>query len=125
MEIGLIKLYRLTGEKKYLDLAKYFIDERGVGENYFLKEMRAPDYQRIFPEFAAYQPAYSQSDRPVREQTAAEGHAVRAVYMYSAMADLAYEYGDKELMDACTRLWNNIVQKQMYEIGRASCRERV
>lgn len=117
VEIGLIKLYRLTGVKKYLDLAKYFIDERGVGENYFLKEMRAPDYQRIFPEFAAYQPAYSQSDRPVREQTAAEGHAVRAVYMYSAMADLAYEYDDKELMDACTRLWNNIVQKQMYVTG--------
>ena len=100
-----------------MDLAKYFIDVRGVGKNYFLEEMDKPDYRQIFPEFADYQPAYSQSDRPVREQTAAEGHAVRAVYMYSAMADLACEYQDQELMDACTRLWNNIVQKQMYITG--------
>lgn len=117
VEIGLIKLYQVTGNKKYVDLAKYFIDARGVGKNYFLEEMDKPDYRQIFPEFADYQPAYSQSDRPVREQTAAEGHAVRAVYMYSAMADLACEYQDQELMDACTRLWNNIVQKQMYITG--------
>lgn len=117
VELGLIKLYQVTGNKKYVDLAKYFIDARGVGKNYFLEEMDKPDYRGIFPEFADYQPAYSQSDRPVREQTAAEGHAVRAVYMYSAMADLACEYQDQELMDACTRLWNNIVQKQMYITG--------
>ncbi|WP_346910966.1 glycoside hydrolase family 127 protein [Faecalicatena orotica] len=117
VEIGLIKLYQVTGNKKYVDLAKYFIDVRGVGKNYFLEEMDKPDYRQIFPEFADYQPAYSQSDRPVREQTAAEGHAVRAVYMYSAMSDLACEYQDQELMDACTRLWNNIVQKQMYITG--------
>lgn len=117
VELGLIKLYQVTGNKKYVDLAKYFIDARGVGKNYFLEEMDKPDYRQIFPEFADYQPAYSQSDRPVREQKAAEGHAVRAVYMYSAMADLACEYQDQELMDACTRLWNNIVQKQMYITG--------
>lgn len=117
VEIGLIKLYQVTGEQKYLNLAKYFIDARGIGENYFLQEMRAPDYRNIFPEFAGYQPAYSQSDRPVREQKAAEGHAVRAVYMYSAMADLAYEYKDEELMESCERLWKNIVQKQMYITG--------
>ncbi|MBU3877735.1 glycoside hydrolase family 127 protein [Faecalicatena sp. AGMB00832] len=117
VEIGLIKLYQVTGEQKYLNLAKYFIDARGIGENYFLQEMSAPDYKNIFPEFAGYQPAYSQSDRPVREQEAAEGHAVRAVYMYSAMADLAYEYKDEELMESCERLWKNIVQKQMYITG--------
>lgn len=117
VEVGLIKLYRVTGKKEYLDLAKYFIDARGVGENYFLKEMQRPGYKNIFPEFAGYQPAYSQSDQPVREQDAAEGHAVRAVYMYSAMADLAYEYQDQELKEACVRLWNNIVKKQMYITG--------
>lgn len=117
VEVGLIKLYRVTGKKKYLDLAKYFIDARGAGENYFLQEMRTPGHRQIFPELAGYQPAYSQSDRPVREQEAAEGHAVRAVYMYSAMADLAYEYQDQELMDACVRLWNNMVKKQMYITG--------
>lgn len=117
VEIGLIKLYQVTGIRKYLDLAKHFIDVRGVGENYFLKEMREPGHRSIFPEFAGYQPAYSQSDKPVREQEAAEGHAVRAVYMYSAMADLAYEYQDRSLMEACERLWKNIVKKQMYLTG--------
>lgn len=117
VELGLIKLYYVTGERKYLEQAKYFIDARGQGENYFLQEMARPGYQQIFPEFVNYQPEYSQSDKPVREQDVAEGHAVRAVYMYSAMADLAYEYQDKELMEACERLWNNIVQKQMYITG--------
>lgn len=117
VEIGLIKLYYVTGERKYLDQAKYFIDARGVGDNYFLEEIKRPDYKYIFPEFIGYQPEYSQSDVPVREQTKAEGHAVRAVYMYCAMADLAYEYQDKELMKACETLWKNIVQKQMYITG--------
>ena len=89
VEIGLIKLARVTGNKKYMDQAKYFVDARGVGENYFMKEMSRPDYKMIFPEFADYTPAYSQSHKPVREQTTAEGHAVRAVYLYCAMADLA------------------------------------
>lgn len=117
VEIGLIKLYQVTGIRKYLDLAKHFIDVRGVGENYFLKEMREPGYRNIFPELSNYQPAYSQSDKPVRQQEVAQGHAVRAVYMYSAMADLAYEYEDKQLMEACERLWKNIVQRQMYITG--------
>lgn len=117
VEVGLIKLYRATGDRKYLDLAKYFVDARGKGENYFLKEIQTPEYWNIFPELVDYQPEYSQSGRPVREQDAAEGHAVRAVYLYSAMADLAYEYQDQELMDACVRIWNNIVKKQMYITG--------
>ncbi len=117
VEIGLIKLYRITGERKYLEQAKYFIDARGVGENYFMREMSRPDYKRIFPEFAGYTPAYSQSHLPVREQETAEGHAVRAVYMYSAMADLAGEYEDDKLLAACKRLWDNIVTKRMYLTG--------
>lgn len=117
VEIGLIKLYRTTGKKKYLEQASYFIEARGVGENYFLQEMKRPGYQRIFPEFARYDPRYSQSHLPVREQTTAEGHAVRAVYMYCAMADLAYEYQDQSLLSACERLWLNITQKRMYITG--------
>lgn len=117
VEIGLIKLYRTTGKKKYLEQASYFIEARGVGENYFLQEMKRPSYQRIFPEFARYDPRYSQSHLPVREQTTAEGHAVRAVYMYCAMADLAYEYQDQSLLSACERLWLNITQKRMYITG--------
>ena len=117
VEIGLIKLYQITGEKKYLNQAKFFIDKRGVGENWFLQEMKKPDYQMIFPEFANYDTKYSQSHLPVRQQETAEGHAVRAVYMYCAMADLAYEYQDEELMQACETLWKNIVTKRMYITG--------
>ena len=117
VEIGLIKLARVTGNQKYLDQAKYFVDARGVGENYFMKEMSRPDYKMIFPEFADYTPEYSQSHEPVREQKTAEGHAVRAVYLYCAMADLAEKYKDEGLLHACETLWNNMVQKRMYLTG--------
>ena len=117
VEIGLVKLARVTDNLKYLKQAKYFIDARGVGENYFMKEMSRPDYKLIFPEFADYTPEYSQSHKPVREQTTAEGHAVRAVYLYCAMADLAEAYQDEGLLNACKTLWNNIVEKRMYIPG--------
>ena len=117
VEIGLIKLARVTDNLKYLKQAKYFIDARGVGENYFMKEMSRPDYKLIFPEFSDYTPEYSQSHLPVREQTTAEGHAVRAVYLYCAMADLAEAYQDEGLLKACKTLWNNIVEKRMYLTG--------
>ncbi len=117
VEVGLVKLYRTTGEKKYLNLAKHFIDIRGVGENYFLQEEKQPDFERIFPEFANYDPSYSQSHLPVREQKTAEGHAVRAAYLYSAMADIATETNDKELLDACKTLWDDMVHRRMYVTG--------
>ena len=117
IELALVKLYRATGQKRYLDRAKYFIDTRGVGENYFFQEEKKEKYQQIFPEFAGYVPEYSQSHLPVREQKTAEGHAVRAVYLYSAMADLAYEYQDETLLDACKTLWNNMTEKRMYITG--------
>lgn len=117
VEIGLVKLYEVSGNKKYLEMAKYFIEERGKGENYFLKEMKEPGFQHIFPEFHHYDTKYSQSHMPVRLQKTAEGHAVRAVYMYCAMADLAEAYQDAELFNACKTLWNNITQKRMYVTG--------
>lgn len=117
IELALVKLYRVTEKKKYLELAKYFIDRRGTGENYFFEEDRNGKKKQIFPEFADYDPRYSQSHLPVREQTTAEGHAVRAVYMYCAMADLAYEYQDQELMKACEILWNDMVNRRMYITG--------
>ena len=117
IELALVKLYRVTGKKNYLEIAKYFVDVRGVGENYFFQEEKGEKYQQIFPEFAGYEPEYSQSHKPVREQKTAEGHAVRAVYLYSAMADLAYEYQDEPLLKACEALWKNIVTKRMYITG--------
>ena len=117
IELALVKLYQVTNEEKYLQTAKFFIDARGVGENYFLEEAKGAKYKKIFPEFAAYDTKYSQSHLPVREQTTAEGHAVRAVYMYMAMADLAWYFKDDNLFKACETLWNNMVEKRLYLTG--------
>jgi DUF1680 family protein len=94
IEMGLVKLYRVTGEKKYLDLAKFFLDVRGPhGEQY---------NQAIL--------------KPV-DQTEAEGHAVRATYMYSGMADIAAILKDKAYLDAITKIWEDIVFRKMYITG--------
>lgn len=116
IELALVKLYEATGVERYLRLAKFFIDGRGVGENYFLNE-ESGGKTRIFPEFADYEPLYSQSHLPVREQETAEGHAVRAVYMYCAMAELAGYCRDRSLLKSCEKLWRNIVSKRMYITG--------
>ena len=117
VEIGLIRLYRVTGKKEYLQMAKDFIDRRGCEPNYIVHEHEQPEYVDIFHDSNPYLPEYSQCHKPVRQQETAEGHAVRAVYMYCAMADLAYEYQDQELLLACEKLYNNIVEKRMYITG--------
>lgn len=117
IELALVKLYYATEVKRYLELARYFIEQRGQGENYFLQESKARGEVSIFPEFAEYDPSYSQSHLPVREQKTAEGHAVRAVYMYCGMADLAGEYQDESLLEACRTLWQNMIKKRMYITG--------
>lgn len=117
IELALVRLYHTTGTRRYLELAKYFIDARGQSPNYFMEEMHRPDFQHIFPEFANYDPIYSQSHKPLREQHTAEGHAVRAVYLYCAMADLSQEFNDTSLLNTCKDLWNNIVNKRMYITG--------
>jgi len=117
IELALVKLYHVTEINKYLRLARYFIDARGKGENYFLQEEKRPSFKHIFPELRGYDPVYSQSHLPVREQDEAVGHSVRAVYMYCAMADLAYETKDEALMNTCVKLWDNMVNKRMYITG--------
>lgn len=117
VEIGLIKLYRITGNKKYLNCAYYFIDERGKEPNYLREEIKQRGGYEFFPEFDNYDLSYSQAHmRPVKQKTA-EGHAVRAMYMYSAMADLAGEYDDKELLEACKAIWGNVTGRRMYITG--------
>ncbi len=117
IELALVKLYEVTGQKKYLELAYTFIDRRGQGDNYFLEEEKGSNFFRIFPEFKDYDPAYSQSHLPVKNQLTVEGHAVRATYMYSAMADLAYYTEDDDLLKACEILWDNMTNKRMYITG--------
>ncbi|MNX46314.1 Non-reducing end beta-L-arabinofuranosidase [compost metagenome] len=119
IELALVKLYNLTGEEKYLKLAAFFINERGTEPNFLRTEWEGRGRRGFFNPLPAdrIDLSYYQAHKPVREQTEAVGHAVRAVYMYTAMADLAGLTGDDELLKACRRLWRNIVQKQMYVTG--------
>lgn len=118
IELALIKLYSVTGEERYKDLAKYFIDERGKEPFYFDQEWEARNKENHWPNFRDMADRdYYQAHAPVREQEAAAGHAVRALYMYSGMADVARETEDQTLIDACKRLWNNTTNKQMYITG--------
>lgn len=117
VEIGLVKLYRITGDKKYLDCAYYFIKERGKDPNYFLEEIKSREGYEFFPEFNHYDLSYSQAHMEPIKQKTAEGHAVRAMYMCSAMVDLAGEYRDDALLDACKAIWNNVTGKRMYITG--------
>ena len=115
IELALVKLARATGMRKYLDLAKYFIDERGRSPHYFDQEARARGADPKDFHFKTYQ--YNQSHKPVREQDKVVGHAVRAMYLYSGMADIATEYGDESLRAALDRLWDDLTAKNLYVTG--------
>ena len=95
-EMALCKLYVLTGEQRYLDQAKFFLDYRGK---------------------TTIKTEYSQSHKPIVEQDEAVGHAVRAAYMYAGMADVAALTGDKSYINAIDNIWNNIVEKKLYITG--------
>ncbi len=112
IEIGLLRLYHVTGEKRYLNLARYFLEERGRNPDFFKAEAARRDWQHfgMDPEDTRYNQSYA----PVYEQKEAVGHSVRAVYMYTAMADLAGTQGDEKLYQACCTLWDSITQKRMY-----------
>lgn len=105
VEMGLVRLYRITGKKDYLDLAKFFIDERGHRQ---YDKTSSDEWKNGM---------YWQDNEPVTEQDEAEGHAVRAMYLYSGMADVAALTGDKEYLEAIDRLWNNMVSKKIYVQG--------
>ena len=112
IELALIRLYHLTGERKQLDLASHFIDQRGAQPHYFDQEAlgRGEDPK----DFWAKSYEYNQSHKPVREQNKVVGHAVRAMYMYSAMADLAAELEDDSLKRACEVLWADVMASKIY-----------
>lgn len=117
IELALVKLYEVTDNETYLNLAKYFIDERGKLPYFFDQESEKRGHTKHFEGTFMYEKTYNQTHLPVREQSEAVGHAVRAVYMYTAMADLAGMTKDPELFNACKRLWNNIVNKKLYITG--------
>jgi DUF1680 family protein len=113
IELALVKLFRVTGEERYLKLSQYFIEERG----------KQPSFLSNEPTFGNgvktkwFDLNYHQAHAPVREQTKADGHAVRAMYLYSAMADLALETSDQSLFEALKVLWENVTNCRMYITG--------
>ena len=100
IELALMRLYKATGEKRYADLAKYFIDEHG----------KYADDNNYYDWVNEY---YNLDEMPIRERETAEGHCVRAMYLMCGAADVAAEYCDDELKKACERVFNNIVNKRM------------
>ncbi|MDR1219223.1 MAG: glycoside hydrolase family 127 protein [Treponema sp.] len=118
-EMALARLYGITKDEKHLKLAKYFIDERGKRPYFFAQEecRRNGGTESDGMDKSGDHYHYHQAHKPVREQSAAVGHAVRAVYLYSGTADIARLTGDDALLEACRRLWDNIVKRQMYITG--------
>lgn len=122
LELALVRLWEATGEKRYLELSKYFVDTRGTDK----KERVFSVPNGTFPadpplaNQLLYNDTYAQDDAPARELPGAAGHAVRAMYFYTAMADISREYQDEELFIACKRLWDDSVNKKMYITGGVS-----
>lgn len=104
IEIGLVKLARVTGERRYLELAKFFLDERGNAAGHTLYG------------------EYAQDHLPIVSQPQAVGHAVRALYMYCGLADVAGQTGERRYFDALERLWTNIVSQKMALTGGTGAR---
>jgi DUF1680 family protein len=104
IEIGLVKLYRVTGEQKYLDLAKFFVDQRGNAEGHDLSGDR-------------HAGKYQQDHKPLSQQDEAVGHAVRAGYFYAGATDVAALTGETAYDQALDKIWKNIVYKKIYLTG--------
>ena len=115
VELALMKMYRLTGNEKCLALARHFIDVRGTDTGYYAREAASRGWSVWGSD--GKDGAYQQSDVPLRQADTAKGHAVRAVYLYTGMADLAATAHDAELFAACRRLWDSITKRQMYITG--------
>lgn len=121
IELALVRLWRVTGDRRHLDLARYFLDERGRRPLWWEVEEDARGgtpghfggHSRAMPHLTRD----NQSHAPVREQSHVVGHAVRAMYLYSAMADVGLADGDAELLGACDRLWEDATGRHMYVTG--------
>lgn len=115
IELALVKLYRETGEDRYLDLARYFLDERGREPHYF--DLEAAKRGETRDDFWAQTYRYCQAHAPLREHSEANGHSVRACYLYAGIADVALETEDEELLLLSRRLWDDLTERQIYVHG--------
>lgn len=115
IELALMKLYTLTGSKHALELAKHFVDKRGLDPTYYEKERKNRDWWIWNLDPTDHE--YNQSNTTIREVNDAVGHAVRAVYLYTGVAEVAAQTKDKELVDACKRIWDSITKRRMHITG--------
>ena len=115
IELALVKMYRETGVKRFLDLASFIIDERGQAPHYYDQE--AVNRGDLPEDYWAETYRYCQAHLPLREHTEANGHSVRACYLYAGIADVALETGDQELLRLSRLLWDYLTQHQMYVHG--------
>ena len=123
IELALVKLARVTSEKRYMALSEYFVTTRGQSPHVFEKELQNPDlpgglgaYQHHYTRDGKYEGTYSQAHLPLKDQKECVGHAVRAMYLYAGAADIAIETGDSEITNALQTLWQN-VEKRLYITG--------
>lgn len=118
IELALMRLYDETQDSKYLALTKFFINQRGQDPEFFDDQIRLDGIDNdLIDGMKGFPNSYYQAGEPIVDQETAEGHAVRVVYLCTGMAHLARETGDKELLAACRRFWDDIVQKRMYITG--------
>ena len=115
IELALMRLWRVTGNENYKELAAHFLNVRGVDPEFYMREAQKRTWEIWGNDPTNWE--YQQSHKPVREQTDAVGHSVRAVYLYTAMADLAAVTGEPELKEACFRLFDSISKRRMYITG--------
>lgn len=116
-EMALVRLFEEDNQERYLNLAKFFLDRRGTEPFYFEQEEQERAAHDGQPYKMTTNNAYHQAHLPVREQSEAVGHAVRAMYLYSGMADVARLCGDEAMEAACDRLWDNVTREKMYVTG--------
>ncbi|HAT53837.1 MAG TPA: hypothetical protein DCW31_01045, partial [Lactobacillus sp.] len=118
IELALVKLYEVTDDQRYLNMAHYFLNERGVDPDFFDKQNEADGLDRdLIPNMRDMPRTYYLADKPIKDQPTAEGHAVRVVYLCTGMASVARLTHDQDLLDACHRFWNDIVKRRMYITG--------
>ena len=116
IELALIKLYHATGEQRYLRLSQYFVEERGKRPPHYF-DVEAEQRGEPPADFWASTYEYNQSHLPIREQHEIVGHAVRAMYLFSAVADLARELSDESLYETCMDIWDHLNSKRLYITG--------
>ena len=118
IELALVRLFEVTEEQRYLDLAHYFLNQRGQNPEFFDEQIKSDGEGRdLIAGMRDFTRCYYQAAEPIKEQQTADGHAVRVVYLCTGMAMVARHTGDQDLLTACKRFWNDIVKRRMYITG--------